>query len=296
MSSDEIANELQRADDVDTNSDSDAGSDWGNNDEVPEITELCWAYDHLISKHSSKKGTTSNTTRETEEISPESIPSMVNRILMEHYSFRPCMTSKDSYRNTQRSLMTKEQKEKMTLYLTAVIVEFAQPHFVRVMKYTDQIQKMQQHQQHEKNKDSEENIEDDSTRQLPTAKRRKASQQPQNSPPPSNIEVSVHKPATYDYDQRAISWATQSLKKLLQPLPIPTATSSSSNLPHRLDIGGHVEKPSEKRTFEETHIPELDALLSATGQYDSGMEMEYKMQRALLEGLQGRRLMEMIRR
>lgn len=49
MSSDEIANDLQRADDVETNSDSDAGSDCGNNDEVPEITELCWAYDHLIS-------------------------------------------------------------------------------------------------------------------------------------------------------------------------------------------------------------------------------------------------------
>ena len=45
--------------------------------------------------------------------------------------------------------------------------------------------------------------------------------------------------------------------------------------------------------IESYHIPELDALLAATGPHD-GLEAEERMQNALMHGLQSRRLLQSI--
>ena len=48
INSDAIADEPPSDDDGDLMSGNNDGNAWGNDDEVPEITELYWAYDYLI--------------------------------------------------------------------------------------------------------------------------------------------------------------------------------------------------------------------------------------------------------
>ena len=47
----------------------------------------------------------------------------------------------------------------------------------------------------------------------------------------------------------------------------------------------------QQTLLEDHHIPELDALLAATGRHDA-MEMEQDFQRAILQGLQSRLLLQ----
>ena len=73
------------------------------------------------------------------------------------------------------------------------------------------------------------------------------------------------------FEDRAVSWATNCLKVLLQP-----SLSASKN-------SGKTEQ--EKNALDDDlHIPELDAFLAATGAND-GNEMEKRMQQALLLGM-----------
>ena len=108
----------------------------------------------------------------------------------------------------------------MTQLLVAVIVEFAEPHFVRTSKLQSNKPKAKS-----KTEDSKSN-------------------------------PSVH---SIEYSKRATVWATTCLSRLL-----------------KMTIS----------TDESIHIPELDALLGATGEVDA-MQFEEMMQQSLLCGMMG---------
>ena len=93
--------------------------------------------------------------------------------------------------------------------------------------------------------------------------------------------------STFGFDERAISWATSCIKQLLQPTLCPTTLSNSSNTTvNQLNndtMNDHLDNG--------LIIPELDAILSASGEHD-GMEMEECIQSALLQGLQCQLLLQ----
>ena len=64
------------------------------------------------------------------------------------------------------------------------------------------------------------------------------------------------------------------------------SSSSTVNITNK-----NCEDTIDDPVYDGHMIPELDALLSASGEHD-GMEMEECMQSALLQGLQGRRLLQ----
>jgi len=76
--------------------------------------------------------------------------------------------------------------------------------------------------------------------------------------------------------------------------PGPAFPSSASGLDGLFGDNNNAEGISENEndqqmSLEDHHIPELDALLAATGKHDA-MEMEQDFQRAILQGLQSRLL------
>ena len=201
----------------------------------------------------------------------------------------------------------RKEKEEMTLLLTAVIVEFAQPHFVNVTRFKEQ-QKEHQRQQEEESK-RKESIQSSKSAKLTSPPKVPSTKRNATLNSPTKVLDSTNrKSPSLEFDERAITWATQCLKRLLQPsIPslrsLPPSTSVSMQTPfgssdtmknantsnNNVDNFANSNNISKKQQ-QEIHIPELDALLSATGSNDDGMEMEYKLQCALLGGLQGRRM------
>ena len=250
------------------NNDSDIAD---NEHDISEIKELQVALEYLISDERRQSysninnevtsTTTSSSTTTTEQHHVKSgvdaedetlcmIPNLVNRVLTEHYSPRlPSQT----YKRRDISYST---SEKMTQLLIAVIVEFAEPYFVRVTKRRDEERKMQLH-----NKEQNSQMEGKKKR----GKKRKVVED-ENKMQSSSEKVG--------FEDRAVSWATNCLKVLLQP-----SLSASKNSD---------ETEQEKNALDDDlHIPELDAFLAATGAND-GNEMEKRMQQALLLGMHAR--------
>jgi hypothetical protein len=125
---------------------------------------------------------------------------------------------------SKSAILNIEQKILMTQLLIAVIIEFVEPHFVRMSKSREGSGTMSKK---------------------------------------STKEVSSESSGSgYGFSKRAVAWATSCLSCLLQ-------TSLS--------------------TDESTHIPELDALLGATGEMD-GMKIEELIRRSILCGVTGSRL------
>jgi hypothetical protein len=91
--------------------------------------------------------------------------------------------------------------------------------------------------------------------------------------------------SSFGFDERAISWATSCIKQLLQltsPITLPNTSSTTVNQLNNDTMNGYLD---------DGHIPELDALLSASGEHD-GTKMEECMQSALLQGFQNRRILQ----
>ena len=94
------------------------------------------------------------------------------------------------------------------------------------------------------------------------------------------------------FDERAISWATSCIKQLLQtPSPTLPPPNMSNNTVKQLNKSGKDTPLNNHLDDGHMMIPELDALLSASGEHD-GMEMEECIQSALLQGLQCHRLLQ----
>jgi hypothetical protein len=86
------------------------------------------------------------------------------------------------------------------------------------------------------------------------------------------------------FDNRAVAWATSCIHQLLQQPP-------------QQSVGGDFTKEtgdnnmnSNNNNDDDYSIPELDALLAASGPND-GIPMQERIQCALMNGLNGRRLL-----
>ena len=182
------------------------------------------------------------------------IPNLVNRVLMEHYStnYRPG-TSQAAVAHARN--LTIKQTETLTQLLLAVIVEFTEPHFVRVAQHQEREQKkllLSQQNTQGKNK-------------MPSA--------------PRSTGYAHCTEQNSEFDDRAVSWATTCIHKLIKP---PALSPQMGN-----------ESDNSYRSGDGYNIPALDALLAASGPHD-GMVLETRIQSALMNGLQGRRLLQTI--
>ena len=162
---------------------------------------------------------------------------------------------------------SRTQKDKMTKLLIAVIVEFAEPYFVRMAQYKklerDKLLLVQQQK-----------------KQMQTSEKKMTKKKFQST---GTVAQDDKTTPLFEFDERAVSWATSCIKQLLQ-------TPSSSSTVNITNKNGE-DTPLNDPVYDGHIIPELDALLSASGEHD-GMEMEECMQSALLQGLQGRRLLQ----
>lgn len=187
------------------------------------------------------------------------IPNLVNRVLVEHYSTNYRReTSQDSVAHARN--MTIQQKETLTTLLLAVIVEYAEPHFVRVTLHRERERKKLLLSQQKKTQQDK--------KKMPNAPRSTA----------GNAHCCAEEYS--DFDDRAVSWATTCIHQLIKP---PALSSPK--------IGN--ESDDSYRSGDGYNIPALDALLAASGPHD-GMALEKRMQSALMDGLQGRRLLQII--
>lgn len=260
--------ERNEKDDECENNDGDIADD---EHDISEIRELQVALEYLISderrqsyssiNNEAPSTTTSSSTTQQHHVKSGGdaedetlcmIPNLVNRVLTEHYS--PRLLSQ-TYKRRDISYST---SEKMTQLLIAVIVEFAEPYFVRITKRRDEERKMQLNNKEQQNSQVE-------MKKKRRSKKRKVVED-ENKMQSSSKKVG--------FEDRAVSWATNCLKVLLQPSLSALTTSDNTE--------------EEKNALDDDlHIPELDAFLAATGAND-GNEMEKRMQQALLLGMHGR--------
>ena len=267
----------------DDSSCSDDSSD--DDDDIAEIVDLQKALEYLVSERDIEKIyngiiSTSQPTNATahEQFSREKntneddeqlhvIPNLVNRILMECYSQQPTATNQQQNQNdtsyAQKDI-SRKQRHKLTQLLLAVIVEFAEPYFVREAQYKDQerARKIQQ-----KKQKTEMKVDDEMNKKI-------------SALPQAKDDKSL------EFDERAISWATSCIKQLIEypgPAEVPLTASGLGS--------SNDDKNDQQMSLEDHHIPELDALLAATGKHDA-MEMEQDFQRAILQGLQSRLLLQ----
>jgi len=268
-------------------SSSDDSSSEDDEEDISEIVDLQKALEYLVSERDIEKIyngiiSTSNTAAESNQKKNTNddeqlnmIPNLVNRILMECYSPQPPTTNQQNNDTSYaKKDMSRKQRHKLTQLLLAVIVEFAEPYFVRVAKYKDQERARKIQQKKQKN----EMQADDEMNQ------KKSATQPKEDNTPQSLE----------FDERAISWATSCIKQLIE-YPGSAVTSSTSGLGSLFsDNNINTDSTSEndqQMSLEDHHIPELDALLAATGKHDA-MEMEQDFQQAILQGVQSRLLLQ----
>ena len=276
---------FEGSDDVDDDDDSVCSDGSNDHDDVPEIIELRRALEYLVTVRDIENAYNSDnnqwqkpSTHSTSRLNnfPANgegrhhellylVPNLVNRILMEHYSSNNYLLLHGSQQS--KPIVTRKQKEKMNQLMLAVIVEFSEPYFARVVRHRRQLQKEQLLFQQQNNGD-----------------KRKRSRKNRDSPPQSTSLIT-------QFDERAVSWATACINQLIQP---PTSTLLSSI---RIDNVKYNNNQNQTETtrhrIENYYIPELDALLAATGPHD-GLEAEERMQNALMHSLQGRRLLQSI--
>ena len=242
--------------------------------DVDEIVELRRALDYLVSGRDVEnadgrrhRSIDQETSQQPNGVAPKvpdrektheqihMIPNLVNRVLMERYSTNYRHETSQAAVAHARNL-TIEQTETLTQLLLAVIVEYTEPHFVRVAL----------HQERERKKLL--------LSQLKTQQdKKKMASTPRSTD-------NAHCTEKYsEFDDRAVSWATTCIHQLIKP---PAMSPKMGN-----------ESDNRYRSGDGYNIPALDALLAASGPHD-GMVLEKRMQRALMNGLQGRRLLQII--
>ena len=259
-----------------------ASDDQSDGDEdISEILDLQKALEYLVSTrdiekiyNTDKQYAIDANNKDNEEVIAQEknetgqlymIPNLVNRIIMERYS--PATNpnqhdadddtndTQDMHNKNRQTEMSRKQKDKLTKLLIAVILEFAEPYFVRMSRYKQQkrAKKLEQLKQKEMAK--------------------------QTTPPQDSSSF-------HELDKRATHWATSCINQLLQS-PSPTSSLSSSIMSN--NSNGNNKQITTLVVDDTYNIPELDALLS--GGHD-GLDMETCMQSALMQGLQARRLLQ----
>ena len=263
-------------------SSSDDSSSEDDEEDISEIVDLQKALEYLVSERDIEKIyngiiSTSNTAAESNQKKNTNddeqlnmIPNLVNRILMECYSPQPPTTNQQNNDTSYAQKdISRKQRHKLTQLLLAVIVEFAEPYFVRKAQYKDQerARKIQQ-----KKQKKEMQADDEMNKKISALPQKDDTSDP-----------------SLEFDERAISWATSCIKQLIE-YPGSSISSSTSGLGSLFSDNNITADENDQQTsLEDHHIPELDALLAATGKHDA-MEMEQDFQRAILQGVQSRLL------
>lgn len=185
------------------------------------------------------------------------IPNLVNRVLLEHYSSNS--TTNGGPRVENRN-WTKHQKSTVTQLLLAVIIEFSEPYFIRMTLREEQERLLLLHQQ----RNNENKMTTMTTNNNGASK--------QNC---SSLDKDVK------FDKRAVAWATSCIHQLLQQPQKSVVVDLSKTTG---------DKNSNDDDNDDYVINELDALLAASGTHD-GKPMQERIQCALMNGLNGRRLL-----
>ena len=210
-------------------SNTDYGDPHSEEDEdIAEIIDLQKALEYLVSERDIQftynNGDTQKqqTTQSTHDASGGQykkdeqlymIPNLVNRIIMEHYS---STNQKHNHTSDATNYMSRKQRDKMTKLLIAVIVEFAEPYFVRVARGKQQERDKLLLLQQQKKQRLEE-------KQMTKKKLQSSGTVPQDECTSSS----------FGFDERAISWATSCIKQLLQ------LTSTTTTLPDTINTAVH---------------------------------------------------------
>ena len=270
----------EREKDMDGNMNASDDQSDGDDGDISEILDLQKALEYLVSTrdiekiyNTDKQYAIDANNKDNEEVIAQEknetgqlymIPNLVNRIIKERYS--PAKNpnqhdaaddtndTQDMHKNRQTE-MSRKQKDKLTKLLIAVILEFAEPYFVRMSRYTQQKR----------------------AKKLEQLKQKEIAKQT-TSPQDSS--------SFHELDKRATHWATSCINQLLQS-PSPTSSLSSSIMSN--NSNGNNKQITTLVVDDTYNIPELDALLS--GGHD-GLDMETCMQSALMQGLQARRLLQ----
>lgn len=273
----------EREEDMEGNMNASDDQSDGDDGDISEILDLQKALEYLVSTrdiekiyNTDKQYAIDANNKDNEEVMAQEkketgqlymIPNLVNRIIMERYS--PATNpnqhdadddtndAQDMHKNNRQTEMSRKQKDKLTKLLIAVILEFAEPYFVRISRYKQQkrAKKLKQLKQKEMAK--------------------------QTTPPQDSSSF-------HELDKRATHWATSCINQLLQS-PSPISSLSSSILSN--NSNGNNKQITTLAGDDTYNIPEIDALLSASGGHD-GLDMETCMQSALMRGLQARRLLQ----
>ncbi len=257
-----------------------ACSDSSYDQDMPEILELRNALEYLVTVRDIKNAYNSDhknwqTTRNISTSEPNnapaneegcessnnlfhSVPNLVNRILIEHYS-PTHLHDAQADRSHHVKYVTRTQKEKMNQLLLAVIVEFSEPYFARVVRRRQQ------------------------------ARKKLLLLQQQNNNGGGKIRSRENQDSSQSsqFDERAVLWATKCIDQLIRP------PSASFFPPTRNDNVKYSNERQYTHTYHGVgdnnyHIPELDTLLAASSPRD-GLEAEERMQNALMHSLQRRR-------
>ena len=233
-----------------------------------EIVDLRRALEYLITRrgveelYSNKPDTSSTQPKDVSSVRRlkrdeelTAIPNLVNRILMEHYNSNSTMSNGPP--PFVENKWTRQQKNTVTQLLLAVIIEFSEPHFIRMTLREDQERlNLLQQQRNDKEKTTKSNGGASSSRQH------------------CSLDADVK------FDNRAVAWATSCIHQLLQQpqqsVGVDFTTGDKMN--------------SNNNDDDDYAIPELDALLAAWGTHD-GSPMQERIQCALMNGLNSRRLL-----
>lgn len=217
-------------------------------DNIAEIKELQRALGYLISDKCRSNSSEEKVGAEDETLCL--IPNLVNRVLVEHYSARPLRQSPN------RQDINYSTREKMTQLLIAVIVEFAEPYFVHIARRREEERK----------------------KLLPEKQQQKPQKEKKDKKRKGGMEE-VKTSSEFGFDDRAVSWATECLKLLLNP---------------SLTASKHSSKGEDDVIDDDLYIPELDGLLASLQPTNTppsySSSLEQRMQQALLLGVYGRSL------
>jgi hypothetical protein len=153
---------------------------------------------------------------------------------------------------------TRQQKNTVTQLLLAVIIEFSEPYFIRMTLREDQ-ERLNLLQQQRNDKEKSMTSNGASSRQH------------------CSLDTDVK------FDNRAVAWATSCIHQLLQQPP-----QQSVGVDFTKEKGDNMN--SDNNNDDDYSIPELDALLAASGPND-GIPMQERIQCALMNGLNSRRLL-----
>lgn len=249
---------------------------------VEIIVDLRRALEYLITRRDatdasySSRPETSSSTHQPQDVSGRlrrnedeltAIPNLVNRALMEHYY---SSNSSNDPPRVENGKWTKHQKDTVTRLLLAVIVEFSEPYFIRMTlrdeEHRGRLLLLQRQQQ--KNNENK-----TTTMTTKTTSNNDASSQ--NC---SRLDKDVK------FDNRAVAWATSCIHQLLFQQP-----QQSSGVDFTKETGDNMNGNNNNNNNDYT-IPELDALLAASGPHD-GITMQEWIHCALMNGLNGRRLL-----